>query len=68
MDYEDMEGVQAYMDENGNIVYMHPDMMEHGDEDDMGDEEDMDGMHGDSYGHEGSPGDGMHEDHYGDVS
>lgn len=53
MDYGDMDGMGAYVDEDGNIVYPDHEMM--GSED-----EDGQNMHGDSYGHEGSPG-------YGDV-
>lgn len=77
MQYVDMEGMQGYIDENGNIVYVDAaDMMDGSDEDEdgmghhMNDSEDEEGHgmgHGDSYGHEGSPGYGD-DDHYGDVS
>ena len=43
---------EGYMDEDGNMHYADGDMMGSEDDDGMG--------HGDSYGHEGSPG-------YGDV-
>lgn len=49
-----MDGAQAYVDEDGNLVYLEGDMM--GSDDDEGHD-----MHGNSYGHEGSPG-------YGDVT
>jgi hypothetical protein len=45
MEYHDMDGVQGYIDEEGNFVHVDHDM--------MGSDGDMDDH---SYGHEGSPG------------
>ena len=54
-----MNGMQGYIDEDGNMVYVDGDMMG---SDEDGDDMDHDGMgHDDSYGNEGSPG-------YADVS
>lgn len=46
MEHVDMDGVQGYIDENGNLVYVDGDMM--GSEEEYGGE--IGDMNGDSYG------------------